>query len=240
MGKVAVWMGGLASNGMLAGLAERDEELKTVLFPDAGGHTPAFVDYMNVVRRWLRETFRVDFLVASGNGKSRTLESWCLENVRLPPLDGFVACWRTFKLSPLFAKLESLRTDGQEMALLVPWREGEGPTSGLPRSWTAEPVLEKWGWSSTDCVDACLRVGLPTPIDKRCFFCPSKSKAEVRAMFKAGGATIHRAVSLELAAANNLGDTWSWAGLIQEPPLPNVAECSKPSCKLPVICESNI
>ena len=80
--------------------------------------------------------------------------------------------------------------------------------------------LKDWEWYLADCIEAFKRHGLPVPPKSACFYCPSSTKLEVRALAKDHPDLFERAVAIERNAENlqtvkGLGRHWKWEELIQ-------------------------
>jgi hypothetical protein len=80
--------------------------------------------------------------------------------------------------------------------------------------------LKDWGWYLDDCIAAFKRHGLPVPPKSACYYCPSSTKAEVKALAKDHPDLFARAVEIERNAENlqtvkGLGRHWKWEELVQ-------------------------
>lgn len=242
---IVAYGGGVNSTAMLCGWIERGlRPVDLVIFSDTGGERPETYRYLSQVSEWLLErgypaVTRTRYVDESG--RTWTLENDCAEYERLPSLAyGFKGCSGKFKTGPQQKALnnwipaQEAWKRGERILKLTgydadePHRADSGERQDA-KYWYRYPLIE-WGWGRAECVQAIERAGLPVPTKSACFFCPSNTVPEIRALQRDHPDLLQRALDMEALGVQNtttvqgLGRRFAWRDLILGKPMPLFAD----------------
>ena len=217
--------GGTNSTAMLIGLLERGERPDAILFADTGAERPETYAHVRAVDEWCRRNGLPKIVTVTARASRKGgIENYCLSNKQLPGIAyGFKSCSVQFKIEPvdeyLNANFESEWEVGSITKLVgidagESHRAKESPKAAYKNRF---PLLE-WDWGREECKEAISRAGLCQPGKSACFFCPSTTAAEIRAMAETHPDLIKRALIIEenaeLTNVKGLGRRFAWKDLL--------------------------
>lgn len=229
------------STALLIGWIERGlRPVDLVIFSDTGGERSRTYAYAQMFSEWLvSRGYPAITMVHATNadGTPRTLEQDCAEYERMPSIAyGFKGCSGKFKTAPQnkfvnhWPPAVAAWARGERVLKLTgydadePHRADSGERQDA-KYYYRYPLIE-WGWGLQDCRDAIMRAGLPSPGKSACFFCPSNTVPEIRALQREDPELLGRALAMEARALPHtttvagLGRRFSWRDLIHGKPIP--------------------
>lgn len=237
------------STALLCGWIERGlPPVDLVIFSDTGGERPRTYAYVKMFSDWLvSKGYPAVTIVQAvdADGNPKTLEEDCEQYERMPSIAyGFKGCSKKFKGAPQEKFLNHHppaleRWARGEKVLKLTGYDADEPhraDSGDRQSkkyWYRYPLIE-WGWGLLECQQAIVRAGLPLPGKSACFYCPSNTVSEIRALQREYPHLIDRALTMEArglqhtTTVQGLGRRFSWRDLILGKPVPlfeNGIEC---------------
>ncbi len=238
---IVAYGGGVNSTALLCGWIERGlRPVDLVVFSDTGGERPETYRYVAQVSAWL--TMRgypaiVTVRKVDEDGAVETLEQNCIDHETLPSLAyGFKRCSHKFKIQPQdkfcnhFEPARAAWDRGERVVKFLGYdadepHRAEGGDRQDKKYLYRYPLIE-WGWGRAECVQAIERAGLPVPAKSACFFCPSNTVPEIRALQRDHPDLLQRALDMEALGVTNadtvqgLGRRFAWRDLILGKPIP--------------------
>lgn len=238
---VVAYGGGVNSTALLCGWIERGRRpVDAIVFSDTGGERADTYRYVEVFSAWLVERGYPAVTIVhkvDADGRLETLEQNCVDHEMLPSLAyGYKKCSHKFKIGPQEKHLnhvpEALATwaAGGRVVKLIGYDADEAhradrATTQTAKYWYRYPLIE-WGWGRRDCIAAIERAGLPVPGKSACFFCPSNTVDDIKALQRDHPELLARALAMEdrarphLVTVQGLGRRFSWRDLIDGKPVP--------------------
>ena len=223
--------GGGRNMAMILGMFERGIIPNVICFSDTKGEKPETYEAIGRMTLWCLDHFGIPITTVTKTSMYESLEDNCLKKQMLPSAAyGFRSCSDKWKIQPMakfmnnYAPAQAVWAAGKKVTNAIGYDAGESRRGAnikedeKYRYWF--PLVE-WGWYLEDCVEAFKRHGLPVPPKSACYYCPSSTKAEVKALASNHPDLFARAVGMERNAAPNmqvikgLGRHWSWEELVQ-------------------------
>jgi 3'-phosphoadenosine 5'-phosphosulfate sulfotransferase (PAPS reductase)/FAD synthetase len=217
---VVSYGGGVNSTALLCGFIEKNIRPALILFADTGGEHDETLDYVAVFSAWLvRCGYPPITTVKYDWGPNETLETESLVNGTLPSLAfGFKGCSVKWKRQPMDRYIKAWTNEPVVRAVGI--HAGEAHRGRIENTKQFEfwfPLIE-WNWWQRDCESIIQRHGHPLPRKSSCWFCPAKTKAEVRKQAIERPDLHARCVEMENNARDagglhhikGLGRHWSW------------------------------
>lgn len=225
---------GINSTAMLVGMVERGIRPDAILFADTGGEHPDTYRMLKQVTKYLvaHEMPRITVVRRRPTLKApyKTLEAECLDSSTLPSKAyGFSRCASKWKIQP------QLKYGKTWQPAIDCWARGELVHKAVgfhtdeqrrikpdvDKGYRKVYPLVEWGWTQDDCIAAVKRAGLQIR-KSACFFCPSSTKPEVRALAAQNPQLAQRALTIErkaieagnLTTTKGLGRHWTWRDVI--------------------------
>jgi hypothetical protein len=222
--------GGGRNNAYVLGFYERGIMPHILTFADTGGEKPETYRAVEALSHWCDDHLGQTILTVSKSSMYESLEDQTLRTKTLPSAAyGWRSCSDKWKIQPQdkllnnFPPAKEIWSQGLKVTKALGYdagerRRGENMTENAKyRFWFP---LKDWNWYLQDCIDAFKRHGLQVPPKSACFYCPSSTKVEVRALAVEHPDLFARAVAMERNAENlqtvkGLGRHWKWEELVQ-------------------------
>ena len=227
---LAVSCGGGRNNAMVFGFYERGIVPDVMTFADTGGEKPETYDAVQRLSDWSLSHLALPITILTKDSMYSSLEDQSLRTHTLPSAAyGWRSCSDKWKIQPQDKYLNNLPAakavwaSGQKITKALGYDAGErrrGEKMQESEKYKFWFPLKEWNWYLEDCIAAYKRHGLPVPPKSACFYCPSSTKAEVKALAKEHPGLFARAVEIERNAENlqtvkGLGRHWKWEELVQ-------------------------
>ena len=227
---LAVSCGGGRNSAMLLGMYERGIVPDVIMFADTKGEKPETYQLIERLSKWCDSHLGQTILTVTKSSMYSSLEDECTRGNRLPSAAyGWRSCSDKWKIQPQekflnnFSPCRELWEQGKRVTKVIGYDAGEsrrGESYQADAKYDRWYPLKEWGWYLEDCIEAFKRHGLPVPPKSACFYCPSSTKVEVKALAKEHPDLFERAVAIERNAKNlqtvkGLGRHWKWEELVQ-------------------------
>jgi hypothetical protein len=227
---LAVLCGGGRNSAMLFGMYERGIVPDIITFADTGGEKPETYQAVELLSQWCDSHLGQTILTVGKSSMYSSLEYQSLRTHTLPSAAyGWRSCSDKWKIQPQdklmtnFPPAQDIWARGLKITKALGYDAGERrrgesmKESDKYRFWFP---LKEWNWYLNDCIEAFKRHSLPVPPKSACFYCPSSTKVEVKALAKEHPELFARAVEIERNAENlqtvkGLGRHWKWEELVQ-------------------------
>lgn len=233
--------GGTDSTAMLIEMINRDEPPPhAILFADTGGEHPHTYRHIEAFSAWLVERSYPAITIV--RVVSQTLEEMCLRLKVLPSIAyGWKTCSQRFKVEP------QEKWANNDPACRAEWDAERLVTRVIGYEYGEErrvresdakyanryPLIE-WEIDRDACKAIIIKAGFARPGKSSCFFCPSMTKPEIKALANKYPDLRDRALAVEsnaegMTAVVGLGRRFRWqdylAGLDTAPELPMDMPC---------------
>lgn len=218
------WGGGVNSTAIIVELFRLGVEIHCITFADTQAEKPETYQFKEAFDQWLLERGMPPVTRVVSDSMYPSLEAECLSKHTMPSIVfGFRSCSDKYKLRPQKKYLKERYGDLSSIIIAVGYdfderRRAENAEKS-PEKFTRWYPLIDWQWGREECIEAIRQAGLPIPPKSACFFCPSSTKSEVRALALAHPDLAERAMLMESNAtsavkAKGLGRHWSWRDVI--------------------------
>lgn len=222
--------GGGRNNAFIFGFYEREIKPQVLSFADTKGEKPSTYRTIEALSKWSESHLGLPITILTKDSMYESLEDQVLRTHTLPSAAyGWRSCSDKWKIQPQDKFLNNLPAakavwaSGLKITKALGYDAGERrrgeniQESDKYRYWFP---LKDWNWFRSDCIEAFKRHGIPVPEKSACFYCPSSTKAEVKALAINHPDLFARAVAIERNAENlqtvkGLGRHWKWEELVQ-------------------------
>ena len=227
---LSVQCGGGRNNAMVFGFYERGITPDIMTFADTGGEKPETYRAIELLSKWCDTHLGQTILTVHKDSMYASLEDQSLRTHTLPSAAyGWRSCSDKWKIQPQdkllnnFPPTLELWASGGKVTKALGYDAGErrrGESIKEDAKYRHWFPLKEWDWYLDDCIEAYKRHGLPVPPKSSCFYCPSSTKAEVKALAKDHPDLFERAVAIErnaegLQTVRGLGRHWKWEDLVK-------------------------
>lgn len=237
---------GVNSGAIIIKLVQAGIKIDAIIIQVTGYLTVPGADGCLRFSNWLKDNpkigyYRIHRIIPKPNHRSSTQDSAlamaqfaCARTLRWDPALKAILEWHSEVLPPKQPLLVAMPFDVDEEQRSN--RRSQAP--GLYEFWY--PLIE-WGMTREDCAQLCSTEGLHTA-DSRCFFCPTRSKADIAYLGITEPSTLQTALAIE----KELGDTagfgglggrgWKWADFVSATPEQAERMAEPPLRRLPCHC----